>query len=319
MDINLTPNQSALYLNFSQKFAAAYAEAKSYADQVSDELPSDTRTETYAWMDFLLAGREWRGSREIQDVIGLGYSLTNKRFEGTVGLDIDDVEDNRINQFGPTLQRLGRAAKMIYDRLLFSQVSTVDANKGVMFNAENLLTFDAVNFFSAAHPIDISNPALGVQSNYYSTGYALTMANFATVYTNGESLIGRDLMPLGILFNKLVIPPALRTAARQICKADIIATAVGINAAQAQSNVWKDTVDPVEIPLLNGDPSVWYLLDTTLPIKPFIRQLRKAPQFVSLARPSDPNVFWEHKLIYGYWTRLAAGLGLWWGATKARA
>lgn len=59
----------------------------------------------------------------------------------------------------------------------------------------------------------------------------------------------------------------------------------------------------------NGTP--WYLLDTTRAIKPLVFQPRRAPEFVSLDKPDDLNVFMRKKYLYGTDRRDNAGYGLW--------
>ena len=60
-----------------------------------------------------------------------------------------------------------------------------------------------------------------------------------------------------------------------------------------------------------GTGTAWYLLDTTRAIKPLIIQIRRAPEFVRLDRPTDENVFRRRKFLYGVDCRDNAGFGLW--------
>jgi len=59
-----------------------------------------------------------------------------------------------------------------------------------------------------------------------------------------------------------------------------------------------------------GAGAPWFLMDLSRTyMKPLIHQERKAPEFVPLNKPSDPNVFMDRKLIFGVDTRCAAGFG----------
>lgn len=60
-----------------------------------------------------------------------------------------------------------------------------------------------------------------------------------------------------------------------------------------------------------GAGSAWYLLDASRAIKPLIFQRRKNPEFVSLDRSTDENVFMRKKFIYGSDDRKNVGFGLW--------
>lgn len=78
--------------------------------------------------------------------------------------------------------------------------------------------------------------------------------------------------------------------------------------------------DVVSVANTDGGAGVgWYLMDTTRAIKPLIRQLRKAPQFVAKDRPDDDNVFKNKEFLYGADMRMAAGFGFWqfaWGSKQ---
>lgn len=60
-----------------------------------------------------------------------------------------------------------------------------------------------------------------------------------------------------------------------------------------------------------GGGAAWFLLDTTKVVKPFIFQERKKPEFVSLDKSTDPNVFSKKEFLYGVDSRDNAGFGLW--------
>jgi len=60
-----------------------------------------------------------------------------------------------------------------------------------------------------------------------------------------------------------------------------------------------------------GAGTPWYLLDLSRPIKPIVLQIRKRPEFVSMDRPDDENVFMRRKFRYGVDDRKNVGYGLW--------
>jgi phage major head subunit gpT-like protein len=118
----------------------------------------------------------------------------------------------------------------------------------------------------------------------------------------------------------LMVPPQLEGLARLICEGEYVPQVYGSNTAAApQPNMLKGTLKALVVPEFYMDPTTWYLLDTSNGIKPFIYQLREAPNFVSLISPSDPKVFWEKKLTFGVDMRAAVGFGPWWLAAKAVA
>lgn len=56
---------------------------------------------------------------------------------------------------------------------------------------------------------------------------------------------------------------------------------------------------------------MWFLLDTSRPIRPFIYQQRVPPQFQHLTQDSDERVFMRDSYTYGVRARENAGFGLW--------
>jgi phage major head subunit gpT-like protein len=75
----------------------------------------------------------------------------------------------------------------------------------------------------------------------------------------------------------------------------------------SSDNVMKGWTDRLMWPDLGGAATVgngtydqvWYLADTSKPIKPLSWLLRKAPDFTYRNQPADPVVFDLHTYIYG--------------------
>lgn len=57
--------------------------------------------------------------------------------------------------------------------------------------------------------------------------------------------------------------------------------------------------------------SLWCLLDTRRPMKPFIYQERQKSQFKSFTGPDSEHVFKRNEFLYGVDDRCVAGYGLW--------
>lgn len=77
---------------------------------------------------------------------------------------------------------------------------------------------------------------------------------------------------------------------------------IGADGSTASQSNWDNN---------SGSGTPWYLLDTSRSLKPFILQNRKAPNFVSLDRETDENVFMRGEYLYGVDCRRNAGYGFW--------
>jgi len=167
-------------------------------------------------------------------------------------------------------------------------------------NGTTNTSFDGVAFFSASHP---SLSGSGTQSNFVSGGTALNAANFAAQKAAMRRLVGYDGDPLGINPNVLIVPPELEDTANTI-----VTAAFGASGA---TNIQRGQARVMVIERLS-DTNDWYLMDSSLPIKPFLFQNRKSPEFVSKINMNDDNVFWNKEYVWGADARAAAGYGPWW-------
>lgn len=106
-----------------------------------------------------------------------------------------------------------------------------------------------------------------------------------------------------------MVPPQLRVTALQILKAETI---------EGTTNIHRDSATPLVLPELAAHPTKWFLLDLSRPLKPFILQIVKEPEFVALDSPDDEHVFKRREFLYGVDCIDNAGYGLWqlaWGST----
>ena len=88
-----------IYLGFNTLFNRAFEEEKPLYTEIATVTPSTTDSETYAWLGDIPGMREWIGDREIQNITASDYTIKNKDFELTVGVDrnarLDHVWDQR--------------------------------------------------------------------------------------------------------------------------------------------------------------------------------------------------------------------------------
>jgi phage major head subunit gpT-like protein len=116
--------------------------------------------------------------------------------------------------------------------------------------------------------------------------------------------------------NLLVVPPQLEYEARLLLNADLIANAAG---TAAESNVLRGSATPLVVPELANEPTTWYLMDASKPIKPLVWQQRKAPEFTMKTTPDDDSVFFDGTFLLGVEARGVAGYGPWFLAARAIA
>ena len=282
----ITPqNLRGIYVGFNTIFNKALGDYKPLYPEIATVTPSTTDTETYAWLGDIPGMREWIGEREIQNLTASEYTINNKSYEATIGIDRDVIEDDRIRLWSSNISALAQNAAKNPDKLIFQLLADG-------FTAK---CFDGKPFFSDAHKTggktvsNMSHAKLSLDAYIAARASMMSLTN-----SKGE--------PLALVPDKLVVPPALEKEARDILVADFI---------NGTKNTMQGTAKPLVAPQLAGHDSAWFLLCTTQPVKPLIYQERKKPKFVSKTNETDDNVFMSKQFLYGVDARGNAGYGFW--------
>ena len=254
-----------IYVGFNTLFNKALTTVTPLYTEVATVTPSTTDAETYAWLGDIPGMREWIGDREIQNLSASDYTIKNKDFELTVGIDRNAIEDDKIGLYNTSVEMLGHSAAMHPDKLVFELLK-----KGFTERC-----FDGAVFFSDEHEIG--------EKKVSNKGTAkLSLDAYIAARSGMMSLTNSKGEPLNLIPNRLVVPPTLEKAAMDITEADFI---------NGTRNTMKGTAKPLVVPQLAGSDTAWFLMCTTMPIKPLIYQQRKKPKFVSKTNETDDNVF----------------------------
>lgn len=148
----------ALNTGFRREFQQAQSQAKSEYKKVATVVPSSTKSNTYGWIGKMPNFREWIGDRVVNDIASYGYTIENKDFEMTIGVNRNDIEDDQIGVYSPLFQEMGRATEVHPDELVF----------GLLKAGDSTLCYDGQNFFDTDHP---------VYANHDGTGAVTTVSN----------------------------------------------------------------------------------------------------------------------------------------------
>lgn len=149
---------SSLRTGFSKAFQDALAATPTDWQKVATRVPSSNTSNTYGWLNQFPKLREWVGDRVVKDMAAQGYQITNKLYEGTVGVKRTDIEDDNVGVYTPLFAEMGRAAGAHPDELVF----------GLLAAGDSTLCYDGQFFFDTDHP---------VYPNVDGTGTATTVSN----------------------------------------------------------------------------------------------------------------------------------------------
>jgi phage major head subunit gpT-like protein len=140
-------NLDGLRIGFKTEFQNGLSIASSEYKDVATVVPASTKEVKYGWLKNLPGVREWVGPRLIQNLSQGDYSIKEKPFELTVGVDRDDIETDNLGIYGPMFQMMGESTGSKWDELTFALYKL-----GFTTNC-----FDGQFFFDTDHPITDAN------------------------------------------------------------------------------------------------------------------------------------------------------------------
>ena len=163
----ITPGTlAALFTAFKAEFQNAQAATPTDWARIATSVPSSSASNTYSWLGQFPTFREWVGERVLKNMAAHGYSITNKKFESSVGVPRDSIEDDEIGVFKPLFSEMGRASTAHPDELVF----------GLLKAGLTTLCYDGQFYFDTDHPVypstDGTGEAVSVSKYQVGTGPA---------------------------------------------------------------------------------------------------------------------------------------------------
>ncbi len=149
-------NLRSLYIGYSTAFNNGFAGVTPQYLQIATPAPSTTLMQEYGWLGLLPGFREWIGDRVIQNIESSWYSLRNKRYEQTVGVDRDHIEDDNLGLYGPLFEMLGQNAALFPDELVFK----------ALLAGFSTPCYDGQYFFDVDHPVITESGNIMSVSNF---------------------------------------------------------------------------------------------------------------------------------------------------------
>lgn len=215
-------NIDLAFRGFKTRYTDAFTKAPTDWDKIAMKIQSGTSDETYGWLGQFPQFREWlTGDREVKALAAHGFTIVNRKFESTIGVERDKLEDDKMGIYAPVIAEMGQRARQHPEELVFDLLS----------RGTTTLCFDGQNFFDTDHP---------------------------SVDAEGQPT----------------------------------------------------TVSNVDLSGAEGNP-MWYLMDTSRPIRPIIWQERDDYEFKTVTNTDDATVFLSDRFYYGVRARVNAGFGLW--------
>ncbi|MFB9160432.1 Mu-like prophage major head subunit gpT family protein [Chromobacterium violaceum] len=282
----------AIFVNLKTTFNNAFSAAPSQWQKVAMLVPSSTKTNDYKWLSNFPRMQKWIGEKTVKALAASSYSITNDDWEVTVEVDRNDIDDDNLGIYAPQAQMAGESAKQLPDEIVFDLV-----NKGFIS-----LCYDGQYFFDVDHVVAGQSVSNKGTKKLSAASLAAARASYGAARTAMKKFRDDEGRPLNIAPNVLLVPPALEDDANLLMTTE--------RFEDGKPNPYRNTATVVVAPWLNSD-TAWFLLDTSRPVKPFIYQERKKPNFVQQTDPQADDVFNRKKYKFGAEARAAGGYGFW--------
>lgn len=296
MDIN-RGNMDALFTGYSQAFKNGLAVGSVDYQDLCTVVPSGTKITEFPFLEQLGGMREWLGPRQIKNVSSKKLQVTARTFEDTVGIPVNDIEDDQLGVYTPLITEMGMNAGNIWGELVFAAL------------VGNATWLDDVAFFSASSR---SYDGTNAIANYGTT--ALSATTYAAAYVAMMGYLGHGGKPLNVVPDTLVVGPKLIETAKEIVELPIVATtgATGestyVYGVTAPNPWYKSAKLVVSTQLVGTYDDYWFLMCTKRAMRPVVLTKRQEPKLTRKDRAEDDNVFLQDKILYGTKARGEAAL-----------
>lgn len=132
-----------LRVGFNREFQNALGEAPKLRERVATTVRSTTAQNTYGWLKKMTGMREWIGPRHVDGLAEADYTIVNKHYEKTIGVNRNDIEDDNLGQYSMLFGEMGEAAAAHPEQLVWDLLKAGFATD----------CWDGQFFFDTDHPI----------------------------------------------------------------------------------------------------------------------------------------------------------------------
>lgn len=159
----------AMNKGFNASFQKGLMSFTSLLPLIATTINSTSSEEVYGWLGDIPKLREWIGDRQVKALAAKGYTIKNRKFEGTIGVSRDDIEDDKLGLYGPRIEMLGQSAAQHPDEILFELINAAFSTN----------CFDGQFFFDNDHPVGSGASAQSVSNRQDGAGEAWILADLS--------------------------------------------------------------------------------------------------------------------------------------------
>ncbi|WP_286694980.1 Mu-like prophage major head subunit gpT family protein [Spongiibacter sp. UBA1325] len=146
--------------SFQQGLASLGDDAMLY-EKYCTVVPSTTALEVYPFLKSLPRMREWIGDRVVHSLEAGDFSIKNRKFELTEGVNRDQIDDDTYGVYAPVFQEMGRSSR---EHPMELSVEVLEANP---------ICYDGQQLFDTDHPVlDKNGKEISVSNDMGGSGDA---------------------------------------------------------------------------------------------------------------------------------------------------
>lgn len=135
---------AALNTAFTTAFNTAFYGAETTYQRICMTVNSTTASNTYPKLSDMPRMREWLGDRVINRFGISAFEIVNRKFENTIAIGVDEIDDDQVGIYSTTSADFGQTAAELPDDLAWEQVE-------LGFDTAH---YDGQNFFDPDHPVE---------------------------------------------------------------------------------------------------------------------------------------------------------------------
>jgi phage major head subunit gpT-like protein len=271
-------------------------------------IPSTKKVEQHKWLGSVPTVRKWGTGRVAKGLRSEAYNVEDEKYEATIEVDRDELDDDQTGQIRIRIAELARRAATHKD----SECGGLLANG----HSAGYLAYDGKCYFAADHESGLS----GAQSNLLTYDISTKLPNEPNTPDDPSAVTLREVLgyaaaTMGLFKDDrgeydYIQPTGLVVCCNPLMKGKW-KTALRAQELGASSNVLPVDTPPevIGLPWLT-DVSKHYFLKVDGHVKPLIVQDRGPFEFKSLAEGSDEE-FMREKYYYGVRDRYKVAYGYW--------
>lgn len=277
--------------------------------QIGMEFPSNQESETYKWLGFSPALREWLGGRQAKGLRENGINIKNKLFEATLEVNVQDLKRDKTGQIRVRIGELADRVNAHWGSLLST----------LIINGATTVCYDGQYFFDTDHAEGSSGTVINKLAAAQVGALDVTTAAAPTANEMAQAILGAIGYMYGFKDDQgepmnenarkfaVMVPVNMWAAAAQAISANMLSTGTGAIDNPLMKNGL--TINAIANPRLTGT-TVFYVFRTDGRAKPFILQNEEDATMNAIAEGSEEE-FKNNRHLYGVKASRNVGYGYW--------